>query len=385
MPLILPDGLIATVAPSTDPLLGARVTSYRFDMLDTEENLIGTLSSAELGGSLSWDAYASIKGGGSIQVTDVGQQIDWLNVRIRPTAILQRAGGGTDPVNTEVPLGVFLCTAPVEGWTATGRSWNVELLDKNSILDTDIVTDSNGDPVTYVAPIGANVIDVVKSIIADAGESSPAILTGDKVLSASMTWPVETTRLRIINDLLDAAGYASLWVDGAGQYQARPWITPALRIRVYDLLAPFSKGETSLMDPDWTRDRDFYGIPNRYVVVGVGDDTTEALTAVATNVDPNSPFSYPSRGNRWITSTEVGVEAVDQEALDLIAYRRLLAADSVSTSISVKHAFLPELLVNSTVMFTNPDAELSIVCSVLKTEIPFDPTGLCTSQLQEVK
>lgn len=381
MPLILPPALTLTPVTSTldDVLAGPRVTDYRFEVLDTDENLLGTLP-VQTGGSLDWSAYSAIKGSGTITVNDMGEPIDWLNIRIRPLAILSSASSVAD---AQQPLGVFLTAAPVEKWTATGRVWDVELLDKLSVPDQDVVTDFNGDPVTYVAPVGANVIELVVDLLAGVGEAAPAIEPGTEVLAASQTWDVGTSVLKIIDDLLDTAGYFSLWCDGYGQYRTTKYVPPVDRVPVYTSLAPFSKGPSSLMSPDWTRDRDIYSVPNRYVAVGQGDETTEALVAVATNTDPASPFSYPNRG-RWITRVMTGIEAVDLAALELSARRGLGQASSITSGISASHLYLPDLVINSTVRFVNPDADLDMICVVNNTSIKLDPAELCTSELREV-
>jgi hypothetical protein len=311
------------------------------------------------------------------------QRVDWLNVRIRPMIRIQRLGGGDDPEGKLTPAGVFLCAAPVERYTAVGLVRDVELADKLSILDQDIATGDPAGVAAYALDTGANVIDAVKALIAETGETSPAIEPDSKVLSAPMVWEVGATRLKVINDLLDAAGYFSLYCDGQGQYQAKPYVSPASRVPVYESIAPFSNGAQSLMDPDWTRDRNIYSIPNRYVLVGQGTGTTPALVSVATNVDPDSPYSQPNRG-RWITAVEVGIEAVDQASLDLQAQSRLSRATSVTNQLALKHAFLPDLHVNNVVKFVNPEAGLDTYCYVVTTTIPFDPTALCSTTMRLV-
>lgn len=387
MPLALPSGLIAvpSLGTTVDDVFGSgRVTSFRFDLLSNDEGLLGQLATVQRGGQLTWDAYASIKSGGSITVNDPGNEIDWLNVRVQPWVHVDRVGfGGADPSAVETPLGIFLPAAPVEQWDAYGRKWNIELLDKLSILDQDIVTDASGNPVTYTAASGSNVLDLIRTIITDAGELADAIPIGSKTLSEDIIWEAGTTRLKIINDLLDAANYFSLWTDGQGQYRVEPYVEPANRPVVYEALQPFTNSEDSLMSPEWSRDRDIYSVPNRYVVVSQGSGIDEAFTSVATNVDPTSPFSYPSRG-RWITTVETGVEAVSLEDLDAIAKRRLDAATAVTSTISAEHVFLPDLRINSIIRFTNEEAGLDMRCSVVKTEVPFDPDSLCKTELREV-
>lgn len=380
MPIILPPGLRPTpvLFRPEEVLNSPRVTGFRFDLMDYDENLIGYLDGVE-GGSLEWTNATAIKGGGSLEVIDQGQTVDWLNSRVRPMALLRSVGAEAD---LEIGLGVYLASAPVEHWTELGRTWRVELLDKASILDGDIVTDANGDPVTYVAPVGANVIQTVVDLINGAGEATPAIVPDTKTLAASLTWEVGTPILQIVNDLLAAAGYGSLYTDGMGQFRCDPYVSPANRTPVYTALNPFSKGDDSLMSPEWDRDQDIYSIPNRYVLVSQGDGDAEGMVAVATNENPASPFSVQARG-RWITRVETGVEATTQADLDARAKMGLAQASSVTSGISLEHVFLPELQINRTVKFVNPDAELDLLCYVTRTSVEFDPTALCKSEIRE--
>ena len=385
MGIALPTGVILTpVANGIDAaLLGSRVTTYSFDLLDGNDALIGTLDGVETGGSITWDAYASVKSGGTIPVTDVRQDVNWLQVRIRPKAVLALAGGGDDPTGREIPLGIYLPAAPKQNWNENGRTWSVEMLDKLSILDQDTYTDSSGNAVAYGATAGANILDLVRTLINDAGEATPAIGTGTAVLAADQVWDAGSSRLKIVNDLLTQSGYFSLYCDGAGQYRATPYVEPANRVPVYMTSNPFEKGPNSLMASDWTLDEDIYGIPNRYVAIGQGDGTTEALVATATNTNPLSPFSYANRG-RWITQVETGVEAVDVAALLAHAKRRLSSLTSVNQAIDVRHMLLPDVTINSVVRFVHAEAEVDTLFTVLKTTVNLDPLALAASSLQEV-
>lgn len=383
MPVPFPPGV--TAVPLSADLVGVldgpRVVDYRFEMLNPAEGLIGELGSVQPEGEARWDYNAAIKGGGSITVQDIGAPIDWLNTRIRPVMTLE--GGGVAEDRIEVSCGVFLPAAPVETWTASGRSWRVELLDKNCILDQDIAADSSGNPITYSLPAGSNIVAAVKSLIEGCGEAAPAIEPGGKTLRRDVAWDMGTTRLKIINDLLDMANYFSLWCDGAGQYRATPYVEPEDRPVVYAMATPFSKGDFSLMSPDWTRDRDIYSIPNRYVAISQGGGDSAPMTSVAANLNPASPFSYPSRG-RWITQVLTDAEASTQSDLDAIAKRGLTNFTAVANMIKVTHLYLPEIMVNRVVRFVNADAGLDIKCYVTNTTIPFHPTDLCKTELREV-
>lgn len=379
MPITLPTGTIQTRSSTlTDVLTGDRVTRFRFDLLDRSDAKIGELTSVT-GGSVEWTAFTAVKGSGRLQVDDDGSDVDWLNVRIRPAVILEDVEGDQ---TWEYHVGVFVPAAPVEDWSETGRAWEVELLDKLSILDTDVVTDESGNPITYVAPVGSNVIALVRSLIEDMGESTVAIEDDSKVLANSLVWEVGTARLKVINDLLAAAGYASLWCDGEGQYRCIPYVPPASRTPVYQTLAPFTEGERSVLSPRFRNDRDIYSVPNRYVCVGQGDSENEALVGVATNENYDSPFSYQNRG-RWITKTVTGVEATTQEDLDTRALQHLSQDTSVTSGLAIQHPFLPLLAINETIRFNVPTAGLDLLCYATKTNVPFDATALCQTEIRE--
>lgn len=387
MPLVLPAPVVTPLPLSDAQALDrARVTDFRFEVLSNNESIITNLDGVR-GGDVTWDFRASIKGSGTIDVTDTGQriadaQVDWLNIRIKPYAILGAANDGEDPL--EYPLGVFLPAAPVEAWNDGTRTWAVELLDKNVILDQDIVVNATtGQPITYSVAKASNILDKVKELIIDAGESAVAVGESSATTGADMTWDVGTSRLKIINDLLDAGNFRSLWVDYEGQYQVTEYIPPAQRTPIYQFISPFKDDETSLMAPAWTRDRDIFSIPNRYVAIGQGDSETEALVAFAVNDNENSPYSYQSRGNRWITQVDTGVEAEDQAALDGYAQRRLNAATSVSSGMTVQHLLLPNIQVNRAIEFVNTTAGHDFLCYITKTTFVFDPLALCVTEIQE--
>lgn len=382
MPITLPAGVVPewrTLSDDEVLVAGQRSVSWRWEVLDADEVMIGTLDGVVPGGSVDWTANASIKGGGRIMITDTGQDVDWLNVRLRPICTI-------DGFSREIPVGVWLPVAPDASISDLGRSWDVMLLDKLTILDADVWLDpTSGEAATYVAAAGEDVVSLVVDLIVQAGESTPAIESGTgPTVAREMVWEAGTTRLKIINDLLDAAGYFSLWTDNAGQFRVAPYTRPLDRAAVYVAIAPFEVGPTSIMDPSMSHKKDIFSVPNRYVCIGQGDMDTEALTSVATNVDSASPYSYPARHNRWVTRVETGVEAVDQAALDLITQRKLDQETAVTSRVDLTHPYLPDLTFNSVISARHPEAGIDALFTVTKTSVIFDFRALCSTSLQEV-
>lgn len=383
MPLILPGQTLQPI-PTTfeQQLLENRVTDFRFDLLERRwttngvpinESVVDQLQGV-LGGEVSWTYNASVKGGGSLEVVEVGQNINWVTARIRPVAILNN--------ETEVPIGVFVAAAPKKDHSAVGVQRPIEILDKCSLLDRDIYADlDTGQALPFSLAEGSDVFLTVKNLIERIGESAQMIPTDLGIVTANpMTWEVGTTLLKIINDLLSAAGYFSLWVDGMGQFQVTKYAPPASRPAIYELLAPFENG--NLMAPDWSEDEDIYSIPNRFVATTTGDEENEGLISTAM-LDPSSPYSYFNRGKQWVTAVEEGVEAVNQQSLDNYASWRLALAVSVSARREVSHPFLPEMQVNSNIFFRE-ESRNRILCSIYKTNVIFDPLELSTTELAAV-
>lgn len=382
MPLLLPFTPASTpLQVDVEGVVSSRRTRFTYDILDAAHNVKSQLDGVEPGGSLRWSASASVKGTGAIPVADVGQSVDWLNDRIRITAHV--ADDGRPEVST--PLGVYLPAAPVETWENGRRKWDIELADRSSVLDQDIITTTDNRPVTFTVKAGSNVFDVIRQIIADAGETAPHLPDDpDAVVARDVVFDMETTRLKIINDLLDSANYLSLWVDGAGDFQVSKATAPARRPELYSMWGPLIEGPRAVFSSNWTHDRDIYSIPNRLLVVEEGDGDTEGQAVIAVNTDPSSPYSFQARQGRWITQHVEGASVTaGAGALQEWADRRLASLTEVSSSLSVEHLFLPDLRPNAVIRFGagNLDAVLTRVES---TEMTLDPASFVRTELREV-
>lgn len=345
-------------------LTSNRVSSIRVDLLSAAEAPKGTLSGVA-GGSVDYTANAAIKGGGNLSIVDAGQLVDFLNDRVRPVLTIDGIGA--------FPLGVFLFSEAPEAWDDTGRTWTGKLLDKTAVLDQDKVD------ATYALDAGTVNTDAVTALIASTGETSIAITPSAATLAGPLAWDPGTSKLAIVNDLLDAAGYFSLFCDGSGQYRGEPYVRPADRPIVWE----FVDGANAIYLPGLVKDVDLFSIPNTVIAVGQGNATTAALVSTATNTDPSSPYSTVSRG-RTIAHTETGVEAADQDTLDAYALRRLIELTSPTSSVDIQHAYVPGLTVNNAVRLRRTAAGIDARHVVTKTMISLDPTALVKTTVQQV-
>lgn len=348
-------------APELVAFEGNRTASFRYELLAVDETPLGDIDGVT-GGSLEYSADSAVKAGGQIDVKDV-DGIDWSRARIRPWAKVN---------GQEWPLGLFIPSTPAAKWSMGKRSWTLSLLGKNTTLEQDKV------PAWVSYPAGTVVTAAVREQITLSGQTGVSITDSTKTLAAGMAWPAGTPRLTIINDLLAAIDYWSLWTDGYGRFRAEPYVLPANRPIRYQLL----DGEQSIYRDDFTREQDQYSIPNRVVAGGVGTASAESLVGLWENTDPTSPWSEPSRGF-WITHTESGVEAVDLDTLNAYARRRGVELSSATATIPVDHALVP-LDLNDAVRFRRTPAGIDARHTVQAMTVQLSPIELMTTTYREV-
>lgn len=318
--------------PKTDPLHAHRVESYRVEHLTRSEELIRDLDGVT-GGSISLNANAVLRGSGQLELVEQQQNINLVRDRVR----IWWEVDGVDPW----PLGVYLLDSPTVKHDDTGSSREIQLIDKLAIIQDDRVEKP------YSVPAGTNITGEVKALIESTGERNIALTEDSTVLNSMMVWEAGESKLRIINDLLEVINYWSLFTDGMGSYRVEPYVRPENRPVAYS----FIEGEQAIHTPDWEDEQDFSEVPNKVVLVSQPAEEEEPLIATAMDTNPASPTSFPNRG-RWVTYTDNGIEAANQEQLQGLADRKLLDLTDPVQKLSISHAPVP-LWYNNAVRFTS--------------------------------
>ena len=359
------------IVPASDLLVMAgRKEQYRWELLDLSGGLLGSLDGVT-GGEFEYSSDTTLRASGSLTY-ERSNDVDWLHVLVRATYRATFPEGSV----LEWPLGVFIPASPSASYGDGQSSRDVELQSLLQILDEDAVDQ------TYALAAGAAVIPAVRALITGAGVAGKVPLIAgtdsDESLRSALVWEAGTSRLRIINDLLAAINYFSLWVDGQGTYRLDPYVPPAQRGSAWDFL----DDEFGIASPDFTHTRDLFAVPNKVVGIAQGSGDAPALVSTATNVDEASPFSFPSRG-RWITRVETNIEATSQAVLDGIVARRLSELSQVSSSVEVSH--WPVLLTpNDVTTFRREHAGINLRGVVQKTSIDCTPGSLARTTIREV-
>lgn len=384
-------GIIPVRDVSTQEVLyGDRITTYRWEVLEHsasgQDQLVGVLDGVAEG-DLRWTQNAAVKGSGKARVLDLDvaeagklriADLPLESLRVRPVCVIQGL--------PENPLGTFLVSAAVEDWEATGRVWSLELLDRCTVPSQDAVEEA------YAVASGTNIMLEVQAILASAGEALAIDESVTLATNSGMVWEAGTSKLKIINDLLDVAGYNALWMDGYGNLKVTPRVLPADRSILYELLGfprELRDGAQSIYRPGWQRDRDSFGVPNKVIAVqAAGGEDEEAIVGVWTNEDPTSPYSYPSRG-RWIThvldsvETPEGTASEIEEFLNNRARATLVQMSAVQAQVKIEHLPIP-VRVSDVLRFSHTQAGVDARHVVTNISLDTSALGMMKTTLQEV-
>lgn len=341
-------------------LYGHRLESYRVELLDYQDNVIGELEGVT-GGSLSWNANAPIPGAGTLELAETTQEIDFSSNRVRP---FWQVNG------EEWPLGVYVMAAPVTEYSATGRARSVDLTDKITVVSDDRIVQ------TFQVAKGANVVEAARQQIVAAGETRILATPGTTVLANTMTWPPGTSRLSIINDLLGVAGYWSLATDRMGQFILAPYRAPADRPTAWE----FAEGAASLHSPEWSHELPLWEATNHVTLVSQENDAGQVWVATAVDDNPDSPTSTVSMKRVLNPIVEENVEAVSLAALQLQANRKLVENSNVVGVIEVDHAFVP-VWYRDGVAFTSQGMDTK--ATIVEMSLDLEPGSLVSAKWRQ--
>lgn len=312
---------------------GSQLVTFRFDLLDQQGTLKGTLRNVT-DASVNHDALGDIKRKARFTLRDDGA-INYLSDRIKPWAqvyVPPRIMPDHTPTTggwAEFPLGVFLLSTPEEGFRVGGTIRDIEAYDQGIILMQGTVDGR------YLIPSGTKFTDALANIFQAVGITRYNITPTAKTLPVDREWDRGATYLSIINELLKAMNYYSVWFDGDGYAICAPYVLPSLAPSEYT----YAEGDMSVIRTDsLTRRKDLFNVPNKWVYV-VSQADREELKSVYVNDSANSPLST---GNRGITIVDNRtVDAADQATLDGLVQRAAQDASQVYETVTWDSILMP--------------------------------------------
>ena len=301
-----------------------RHIAFKYDWLDNTNKLKGQLTNV-LAASVANNAFADIKRTANFTIRD-DDTINFLTDRIRPWVRLKMPDGGW----AEWPQGVFILSTPPKNIDASGVvTREVEAYDLLQLL----VDDKVADRTTVTA--STNYITAIKTILEAAGITQHNLTATSITLPAARDWAPGTSKLQIMNDLLGAINYRSLFFDELGYAIARPYVAPSARDSEYT----YADDDLSVIFPELEQGLDLFAIPNKFVCVCSESDRV-ALVSTYTNTNADSLTSTINRG-RTIVDYRENVEAADQASLDAIVARVAFEASQIYEQVTFSTPIMP--------------------------------------------
>ncbi len=279
-----------------------RTINFRYYLLDNTDTpkLTGTGSTNELycvvNGDISYSSLGRLKNSLELEIVlDDRLTIDYLNDRIKVVCEID---------NVAHNLGVFLISTTEKKTSGNIKTRTLTCYSKLKILDNDKTDNS------YYVAKNTNVVDKVLNLL---GDNTSNITDSDSTTSTDRTWDIGTSKLDIINDLLDTINYTTLTVDNEGVFTSKKYIEPSERE------ANIIYADNEILE-DYTEELDVYNVPNVFVKY----TSTEEETIIA---------RYPTEGTTDGRAANVDVQIIDDIADQQTLYSKCKRAAIDSRSI----------------------------------------------------
>ena len=227
-------------------------------------------------------------------------------------------------------LGTYLVQTPSTSFDGKIQSISVDAY--TPLLELK----ENPPPIGYFILKGENIMDNVYRLVREHVRAPVVMPKCDTKLHYDFVANTNDTWLTFVNDLMSNAKYTFM-LDEIGRILFSPkQDTASLRpVWTYD------DGNSSILHPNITVDRDIYSIPNVVeVVFSHGSDTHYARVV---NDDPNSPISTVNRG-REITHRVTNPDLIGdptENQIDEYAHQLLRDLSSLEYTISYTHGYCP--------------------------------------------
>lgn len=296
-----------------------RKVSFRYELLDKNDVHIKDISTITRC-VVRYSSLSQLKTSAEISMRE-DNSINYQTDRIRPICIISKGNQ-----SMEFPLGIFLISSPSRGIKNTMITREMQLYSKLLLYSEDRVDNR------YYVTKGTNVIAEVKRLL-----GTPKLTIPDSAYTTSTNreWEIGTSKLSIINDLLDSANYTSLRVDVDGYFIAEPYVLPSDR----EVEIEYVDDIKSVLSPNMAEKLDLFNIPNKFIGY-TNDPDAPALRSVYTNSNPESITSTTYTGRTKVEPIEV-LDTVSQSVLDEMVLRAAYNASQVYSHVEFETAIMP--------------------------------------------
>lgn len=296
-----------------------RTVSFRYELLDKNDVFkknLGTITRCVV----RYSSLSQLKISAEISMRE-DVSVNYQTDRIRPICIISKGNQ-----SMEFPLGIFLISSPNRDIKNTMITREMQLYSKLYLYSEDRV-----DTRHYVTK-GTNVIAEVKRLL-----GTPKITIPDSAYTTSTNreWEIGTSKLEIINDLLDSANYTSLRVNPDGYYVAEPYVLPSDR----EIDIEYVDDIKSVLSPNMTERLDLFNVPNKFIGY-LNNPDAPVLRSVYTNTNPESITSTTYTGRVKAELIEV-LDVVNQSVLDEMVLRSAYNASQIYSHVEFETAIMP--------------------------------------------
>jgi hypothetical protein len=229
----------------------------------------------------------------------------------------------------DFPLGVFLLATPKRMDEENAVKREIEAYDGLLILIDDKLQS------TYTITAGTNYKQAIIDLLATAGITQYIIEDTTKTLPITMAFDPGTSKLSVINSLINQINFTPIRVDVYGNFVTNSYIAPSSRGIEYT----YSDDSMSVTYKGMTESLDLFHIPNNWVVVATNAETAP-LKSVYTNSNASSITSTVSRG-RTITDYREIDNIADQQSLDSYTLRIANEASQIYGYLEFDTAIMP--------------------------------------------
>ncbi len=303
---------------------GFRRFSFRYELLDSANKYVEELDNIT-SCTIEQNWLADIKRTAKFTLAETGR-IDFLSDRIRPLVRTWLPPYG--PLDyVEHPQGVFLLDSAGRNSNEQGLvTRGVDAYDPLEVLTADKVL------TRYTIAAGTAYTAAVTTLL---GTMPKNVAPSTKTLLTAKEYDPGTSKLFIINDLLNGINYESLSFDEDGRAIAQAYRDPKTRAEEY----VYGSGADGLVIPNVDQELDLFDVPNAWSLV-VSDPDRPALVATYTNSDPQSPTSTVRR-QRTIVDFRTEEDAPDLVTLQAKVARLAFEASQVFEAIDFSTALMP--------------------------------------------
>jgi hypothetical protein len=271
-------------------------------------------------GRVTYDEDRAIKMSFAVKVSDP-EVIDPYRDFLAPVLTLVYPDG---EVITE-QVGLYAVAPPKQSASTQLTRGDLDGRDLTWLLSVDTLT------APYTVTAGTNRIEAVRIVLNAMGLTRHVIADSPLTFDSDTTWPPDTSKLDLVNDILGGTGFYTLYMLRDGYLASMPWrdmesvqpavsyATPALgKVRVI---------RTVEIDPDPGR------IVNQVTVIR-DDPAKDPLIAFGVNDNPASPVSTVTLGIT-IGRTIKDQNIASQSEADKLVARTLQEAASVYTRLKL--------------------------------------------------